>query len=576
MLIEILNNTSTITLTSEQAMQQVRLWFLNQFKAIYLLFLVLSLIALNLTLNNALHDKAHRSGQQFVKQIYELQIDPIIDSQIVTALAQSRGFMLKLDPSSASLIQPERDVFSYKTLNISLYHYPSWIVESYLFILLNLIIFGTARWFYKWRDTLKLSQLNSLQYLIAKPSTADVKKIKSLIKPLKSRELRTLDKEVVTCHSLYVLIECDCRFDKHTDQEVSFKILIIKSFPELRGSSFKLLDSGSFAITLLNVPITELDRYIERLYQRIFLLCQQHQKTIVRKNIKVGACDYCFEDDQTNVYQLAKSALTLSQFSLLQHCHRLSLSDNQEKGITSKQIIENIKTNKFVLSFQPLFDLTDGDILQHEAIIKVRYNTHGLLDAKSYITQVKTAKDALMIDKSILTKILKLVVTENSPLTVSINLHPENWLSTQFWGWLSVCVDDLKLSSRLQFEISDDYFFAHKAAVINAFRVIKKDSAHIILDNVNSSKNIPMLINYKEVCGLKLSYQLVHLINEKTQHQKQIKRIINAGKLLNLPVYAVGVETQKELLTLTKLGVAAAQGFYFSRPLQELTEAVFH
>ena len=85
-----------------------------------------------------------------------------------------------------------------------------------------------------------------------------------------------------------------------------------------------------------------------------------------------------------------------------------------------------------------------------------------------------------------------------------------------------------------------------------------------------------MFIHCEEVIGLKLSYELVHLVNEKSHNQKCIKEIVDAGKMLNLPVYAVGVETQKELIMLTKLGVAGAQGFYFSEPLQELTQAVFH
>ena len=97
-----------------------------------------------------------------------------------------------------------------------------------------------------------------------------------------------------------------------------------------------------------------------------------------------------------------------------------------------------------------------------------------------------------------------------------------------------------------------------------------------MIDNVKSSEKVAVLADYNQVCGLKLSYELIHLLNEKTQNQRQIKKIVEAANLLNLPVYAVGVETQKELFTLAKLGVVGAQGFYFSEPLQEFTQAVFH
>jgi len=60
------------------------------------------------------------------------------------------------------------------------------------------------------------------------------------------------------------------------------------------------------------------------------------------------------------------------------------------------------------------------------------------------------------------------------------------------------------------------------------------------------------------------------------QIEKQITKIVESARYLNLPVFAVGVETQKELFMLAKLGVVGAQGFYFSEPLQEFTQAVFH
>ena len=166
--------------------------------------------------------------------------------------------------------------------------------------------------------------------------------------------------------------------------------------------------------------------------------------------------------------------------------------------------------------------------------------------------------------------------SESSALTVSVNLHPKNWFNTVFWEWLANQMAELKLNTKLQFEISEAEFFTYRESITNALNVIKKGHSHIVIDNVKSSEKVAMLVDYNQVCGLKLSYELVHLLNEKTQNQKKIKKIVEAASLLNLPVYAVGVETQKELLTLTKLGVVGAQGFYFSEPLQEFTQAVFN
>jgi RNase E specificity factor CsrD len=557
-----------------------RYWLSNHLKPVCLALLIVLLIGFNFILSNALHLKIYRAGHQLVKQVYELQLNAPLDQKTLAALVKSNGFMLSAEPSSGhfkNLIKPELKVFSYKTLNLGLYHPPVWIMESYLFILLNLIVLGSASSLYRWGNAVNLKQLkrlNSQPKELKLPS--DTCDRVDIVKTVKSDELGSLYAAAEQYHSLFILVSWDCEFDKNTDLETSFKVLILKSVPEIKKIAVKVINPEQLTITLYNVPIAELDRYTERLYKIIFNVCQSHQKSTTRKHVKLGACNFRLGADQSKVLQIAKAALTLSQNSMLLHRHRLALSKSQEVLFCNEQVINNIKKNKFMLSFQPVFDLISGDIIQHEALIRVRHDMHGLLAAQYFINQVESKNDALILDKAVLSQILTLVMAEKSPLSVSINMHPNNWLNEEFWSWLSTQMDRLNLSCQLQFEMSEAFFCNNKDALANTLNIIKKHRSNIIIDNVKTSENIPLLIHCEEVIGLKLSYDLVHLVNEKSHNQKCIKNIVNAGKMLNLPVYAVGVETQKELIMLTKLGVAGAQGFYFSEPLQELTQAVFH
>ena len=142
-------------------MQKSKIWLFKYFKGISFVLFLMILISFNFILNDALHQKVHASGQQFVKHVYELNLSPSINSEVLAALAKSEGFMLEV-PKPAEhfkhLVNIEREVFSYKTLNLSLYHYPAWATQSYLFILLNLIILGAAGWFYRWWGLLNVSR----------------------------------------------------------------------------------------------------------------------------------------------------------------------------------------------------------------------------------------------------------------------------------------------------------------------------------------------------------------------------------------------------------------------------------
>lgn len=575
----ILNNTLVINLTSGQAMQKERFWIFNQFKVIYFSLLALIILGFNFILNDALHEKIHHSGQLLVKQVFELEITPSSNNKILAALVKNEGFMLKPNSSLTHfghIIKLEREVYNYKTLSLNLYHPPVWIIESYLFILLNLVVFGAASWFYRWWNTLHVNNISRSKNLLASTTPSVKEHNTQVVKVLKNFELSSLYTTAPVCHSLFVLVQCNCHFDNNIDKEASFEVLMVKNFSELSGVSVRLLNCGNLAITLSEVPFSELERYVQHLHKSIFLACRNYQKNITRKDIKVGACDYRLRADQTTVYQLAKAALVLSQRSLLKHCHRLPLNQSQTGVLSSKQVIDNIKKHKFILFFQPLFELSSGDILQHEVLLRVRHSKHGLIAARYFIDQTYSRQDTLILDKGVLIQVKKLLLAEPSQLTVSVNLCSDSWINKKFWSWFSVQLNDFKLSSKLQFEISEVEFFNHHEALKDVFIIMKKGGSRIMIDNVKCSENLMKLADHQEVCGLKLSYELVHLVDEKTQNQNQIKTIISISNTLNLPVFAVGVETQKELLMLTKLGVAGAQGFYFSEPLEELTQAVFH
>ncbi|MBQ4799457.1 EAL domain-containing protein [Pseudoalteromonas sp. MMG006] len=562
-------------------MQHSNIWHLKQFKVMYFAFVGLIVVSLNFLLNDALHKKIHTSGQQLVKQIYDLNLAPSINNEVLAALVKSEGFMLKPKVPAEHfkhLVSVEHDVFTYKTFSLSIYHYSAWVKQGYLFVLLNLVIIGAACWFYCWWSLLKETPTKAAQKALIKSPKLIKQKYEEggVTKPVKNCELSSLYGVSLASHSLFLLIEYTCNFDKNTDKEATFKVAIVKSFPELKCVSVELLNTHYLGVTLQNVSVAQLDRDIERVHKAVFLLCRNHQKTIIRKNIKVGACNYRLGADKVTVYQLAKSALTLSQSSLLQHCHRLPLNHSQDTQLSSEQVIENIKKNKFILFFQPLFELSTGDILQHEVLMRVRHSQHGLLAARYFINQHYSNQDALILDKAVIGQVKKLMLSEASALIVSINLHPNNWFNNEFWEWLPSQLTELKLNAKLQFEISEADFFAHRNSITKPLNIIRQSSSQLVIDNVKSSEKIASLVEYSEVCAIKLSYELVHLLNEKPDNQKQITKIVESARYLNLPVFAVGVETQKELFMLAKLGVVGAQGFYFSEPLQEFTHAVFH
>ncbi|MEZ7188179.1 EAL domain-containing protein [uncultured Pseudoalteromonas sp.] len=540
----------------------------------------LLLVVFNIFLSDVLHDKVHRTGTELAKQVYELNLDPVVSQDIIATLVKSQGFAMNasdVPQNFANFIDLEQEVFSYKTVNLRLFHWPSWLVESHLFIFLNLILLGTGYWGFRWwkkmfkqLETLEQPQIQSQEQQVVE---APPKQLTSP-KPLAHQDLNILYGVPTNYNHLFALFFWKSPFPANLDIDNYFKLVIAKGFGELVNRSVKLLPSGGIAVTLNNVPATEIDKYTKRLHQVIYQACLNYRSDLSRADIKIGVCNYRTGADQAVVYQLTKSALALAKQSAWQHIHRLPFGHTQSNMLadSKEHLFEYIKKKHFMLFFQPLFDLQTGDILQHEALIRIRHKSLGLLAARHFIPHMSSKKDVLLLDKTVILQVKKMLLNESGSLKVSINLHAMNWFNDEFWDWLNQQTDDFKCIDRLQFELSEDDYLKQHKKLSTQFECLEKLSAGIVIDNVRSSEHLATYKGINNICSIKLALELIHNIDTSAQQQKIVKQIITKGAELNFPVYAVGVETQNELATLKNLGVIAAQGFYFAEPLQKLAD----
>ncbi|MGO2127182.1 MAG: EAL domain-containing protein [Pseudoalteromonas prydzensis] len=563
--------------------------------SIYVIAFMLLLTVFNLLLGEILHQKVHIEGSQLAKQVYNLKLEQIADRDIIAALAGEHGFML--EPESmpfhfSAFMAQESDIYKYKTVSLKLYHLPFWVIESPLFILLNLVMIGAITWGYRWwrvlfkrRDTVaEISDFKASHTQL--PVNLPLHNIAigdSNAVATKHQQVAREDAVITGMYGiqnnhnhLFALLYWAQPFPANVDLESHFKVIIVKGFKELSRVSVKLLSSGGLAITLENIPQADVDTYAKRLHQTIYQASLLYRGDLSRKEIKIGVCNYRDGADQTIVYQLTKSALTLAKQSAWQHIHRVPFNYTRSTVLanSSENLSDYIGKKKFMLFFQPLFEFASGDILQHEALIRVRHKSLGMLSARQFIPQLKSDDAITLLDKTVLEQVIKLLKSEPSSLTVSINLHAFNWFDDDYWHWFGEKMKNLKGADKLQFEISEVDFYQHQQLLKFAFSTLKSVGSSVLIDNVASHDKIALLASYKGIKGLKLSYDLIHNIDKNVTQQKMVRQIVVSAERINLPVYGVGVETQQELNMLKKQGVIGAQGFYFTEPLQEFTNVM--
>ena len=75
------------------------------------------------------------------------------------------------------------------------------------------------------------------------------------------------------------------------------------------------------------------------------------------------------------------------------------------------------------------------------------------------------------------------------------------------------------------------------------------------------------MISSLPVDALKLDMQFIRRAFNAGGDTKMLEIIIDIADYLGVPTVAEGVETEKQMLSLRKMGCDRVQGYYFSRPV---------
>ncbi|KZN37295.1 EAL domain-containing protein [Pseudoalteromonas luteoviolacea] len=376
--------------------------------------------------------------------------------------------------------------------------------------------------------------------------------------------------------NMFAMFKWRCELPKHIEPQSHFSVTLAKCFNKYRYCSAKYLSSGALAVTLSSLSKDEVEQTVKRLHEVVYQALLAFRGDLSRSAVKCGACFYSEGADQTQVYQIARSSLSVAQNHVWQHIHMLPLNRTLAESLLDAEsnVIDDIKAGRFVLFFQPLFDFKTQDVIQSEALLRVRHKTLGLITAGQFIHKIHRSEHLIELDKSIVQQALKVLSKEPKGFTVSVNLHVVNWSNSEFLSWLIAILRASGRAKDVTLELMICDYYQHRSYFEQFFDALSPLGASIVLDHVNGPLDVVPLQKVHNIVGVKLAFELIHDIQSSAKRRAVVKQIVNQAKKLQVPVYAVGVETQDELNCIKRLGVDGAQGYYFSAPLLELENSL--
>lgn len=153
-------------------------------------------------------------------------------------------------------------------------------------------------------------------------------------------------------------------------------------------------------------------------------------------------------------------------------------------------------------------------------------------------------------------------------LSVSINVSPLQFHSIYFPEFIELLVNQRSImGDKLIIELTEGTIMENVQEAQHIMILLNQLGYRFVLDDFGTGYSNLSAISSFPLYGLKLDRSLVTGIAQDRRLYTIARMVASLAHSLNLHCLAEGVEQQKELDTLKKLGFDAVQGFYFSRPI---------
>lgn len=231
-----------------------------------------------------------------------------------------------------------------------------------------------------------------------------------------------------------------------------------------------------------------------------------------------------------------------------------------------------IANNEFTLHYQPKVDLTLGQVVGLEALIRWNNPILGNVSPAKFIPVAEEAGLITSIGDWVLTTACKQIAiwqkTGLGNLLISVNISAKQFHQDDFAKKLkSILIETSAKAECLELELTESLLMTDSDKSLNTLHAIKSMGIKLSIDDFGTGYSNLSYLGRLPIDTLKIDKAFIDSINLTTDSAPIVNTIINLAKNMNLKVVAEGTETLDQILYLKANHCDQIQGYYFSKPL---------
>jgi diguanylate cyclase (GGDEF)-like protein len=245
---------------------------------------------------------------------------------------------------------------------------------------------------------------------------------------------------------------------------------------------------------------------------------------------------------------------------------RAELSEQARLEVALRQGLAN---HELRLHYQPVLDVTSGELRGYEALVRWERPGVGLLLPSEFLPVAEGSDLICELDSWVLLQATKQLATWSSAaghdgLVMAVNVSGRHVARRRFVDDVVEAIAMAGIRPRqLVVEVTETALAEHRTAIANLTE-LRRLGVAVSLDDFGTGYSRIGQLTRLPVDSVKIARE--YLEPGSVANRKLLELMVQAAHSAGLPVVGAGVERPDQLEVLQQLGCESAQGFYLGRP----------
>ena len=232
-----------------------------------------------------------------------------------------------------------------------------------------------------------------------------------------------------------------------------------------------------------------------------------------------------------------------------------------------------LEAKELVLHYQPVVQLSTGQITEVEALVRWQHPERGLIPPAEFIPLAEESGLILPLGRWVLLEACRQVrewqeMPGAADLAVSVNLSPRQFRHPRLVDEIKEGLEETGLAPRhLKLEITESAGLENTQLTLATLVELKEAGIQLAIDDFGTGYSALNYLKHYPIDSLKLDRSFVSGLGTNLADTAIIHAVLAFARTLNLKVIAEGIETADQAVQLSDLGCKWGQGFYFAKPM---------